>query len=260
MAYYYLQVSGEGTTFDIDTEAIQITFPGVSRAFSKSDLFSDGSAIFGSGAFQTGKIIFTKKFKKSGTGTAWNSLRTAVMRYLGLPKWKILYFYLVESTGIVTMRVRVWPISRGDEQYSSLVISNEMSFAFQMEKAYFEEVTETSTTKVLTTSAPGVYETLTVTNNGIINTPPVIKFTPSVACSLFQVELATDYGFRLESSFLAGVEITYDCRTGMATVGGLTVNGILTAGSVFTLEPGTNTLYIYAAAGAFEVEHYERFI
>jgi len=136
-------------------------------------------------------------------------------------------------------------------------MTDDITFSFQMETAYFQNIDDTSSTL---SPASTAMETLSVTNSGILSTPPIITFTPSVAFTLLQVEIASGYGFRLESSFNAGQEIIFDCQTGIVTIQGEEVTGIQTGGSSFSLPSGTSTLNIYACQGALEVSWFERFI
>jgi hypothetical protein len=257
MAYYYFQIDGESTTFDIDTEAINFQLPDVERNIEKVDLFTDGSFIKGNSNFLSGEITFSKKITQSENDyTTWGALRNAVMRWLSLPKYKVLYFYIVDTLG-ASYRQRVYPISKGGESYTSIRISDECSFTFQMEKGYFEKFATTSRVKTLTTTT---LELMSVNNAGALRVSPLFTFIPTANFNLFQIELAEGYGFRLETSFYIDDEITYDCATGIATINSSEITGILSYGSIFDLEPGNNTLYIYATTGALTVSYNERYI
>jgi hypothetical protein len=87
-----------------------------------------------------------------------------------------------------------------------------------------------------------------------------MRFIPTAAFLLFQVELESGYGFRLETNFVAGQEIVFDCATGDITIAGLPAYGIQTAGSIFNLDSGVNVLSVKAAAGTLGIYWRERFI
>lgn len=256
---YYLQIEGESATFDIDTEAISVTLPGVERTYEQKELFRDGCYIDGFGQFKPGKISFTKKFRANGGGTAWNSLRMAVMRWIGMPKYKKLYFYLRNSDETKTLRARVYPSSRGEEAYSSLNLSDDISFDFLMENAYFEDTENTYKNTMLSSA----YQEFEFSQDGILSVPPLIEFTPKQEFWVFQVEIAEAYGFRLESNFKADIKIQFDCATGKSWIDDKEVSGIQTGGSVFNLPSGTNKMLIWACPcneNKFSVIYKERYI
>lgn len=255
--YFYFQVEGQSTVYPIDTNAIQVSLPPLSRAYSAKNLFSDGAVIVGTGSMIPGEIQFTKKNKKTGSyTTAWNSLRYLTMQWLGVAKTSVLYFYILDANGTL-MRQRVWPISRSSESYSSIALSDEITFSFQMEKAYFYNVSTSTTTYTVTSSQMEIF---TVTNNGMLPVAPLIQFVPTGACISLQVQLAAgNYGFTLVGSWAAGTILTFDCATGTVTVNGAIATGLQSAGSIFQLIPGANVLYITAVAGAAQVSFNERY-
>jgi phage-related protein len=127
-----------------------------------------------------------------------------------------------------------------------------------MVDGYFENTTASTTSRTLTTDT---LEVMSVDNDGVLTAPPIITLTLTATCDLFQVEIGDGYGFRLEyTTWQIGDVLTYNCGTGVFTVNGNIETGLLTAGSVFELSPGTNTLYIYGAAGTLTVSINERFI
>jgi len=260
MAYYYFKIDGEAQTLDIDTEAISINFPSPARSWEKIDLANNSAYIRGDGSFITSEISFMKKFTQNASTTAttaWNSFRAAIMRWLSVSRYKTLYFYIVSGDGD-TLRARVVPSKSSGESYRSLNISSEITMTFIMVDGFFEKVTATTTTKTLISST---LETQVVNNLGVISTPPIFTLTLTATCDLFQVQLGEDYGFRLEfSTWSSGNVISYNCRNGVLTVNGNIETGLLTAGSVFNLEPGNNTLYIYAAQGSLDISINERYL
>lgn len=256
MSYFYFQVDGEVDQLILDTNAIEMNLPGISRNYEKIELFNNTAYITGSGNFKSSELTFTARYRKGTYNTAWNDLRYAITRWIGITKRKALYFYIVDSNGD-TFRTRVYPQSYGTESYRTINISNDISFSFFMKDGYYEKVTASSTTTTLTGTT---VETLNVTNNGLLPVPPLIEFTPSATATQLQVTTNEGYGFKIEGSWSSGTIIQYDCKTSNVYINGNITAGLQTAGSVFTLEPGTSTLYIYAQAGDFEVSINERYI
>lgn len=260
MAYYYFKVDGEASTLDIDTEAIEVILPAPSRSYEKVDLANNTAYIRGDGSFIASTISFVKRFTKKSSESsthAWNSLRAAVMRWLSVSRYKTLYFYIVDGDGN-TLRARVVPSGASGESYRSLNASSEITMNFLMVDGFFERTTASTTSKLLISST---LETQVVTNNGVIAAPPILTLTLTDICDLFQVQLGEDYGFRLEyTTWASGDVISYNCKNGVLTVNGNIETGLLTNGSIFNLEPGDNTLYIYGAPGTLDISINERYL
>lgn len=257
MSYYYFQISGEAGTLDIDTEAIEIIMPAAVRDYEKIQLARDSAYIKGRGNFIPDQIQLVKKFTKGSSNTAFNSLRAAVLQWMAVPRYKTLYFYIVTGDGD-TLRTRVVPYSTSGESYSTLNISSQTTLTFWMIDGYFENTTATTTSKTLTTDS---LEVMSVVNDGVLSAPGIYTLTLTATCDLFQVEIGDGYGFTLEkTSWSSGDVLSYNCADGVFTVNGNTETGYLTDGSIFSLSPGTNTLYIYGAAGELEVSINERYI
>lgn len=264
MAYYYLSSTGL-SNFELDTNVVNLSFSGIERNYEAVKLFSDGSLIKGNGSIGARTINISQKFKKVYTisgiryddNTTWNDYRYQLMTYMGLAKYQIVYFNIVDSNGN-TLRQRVYPLNSGDESYSSINISSDVSFAFQMEKAYFYNVTASSNTYTLTSSDQ---ELFSVVNNGVIPVAPMFTYTPTGAETSIQIQLFYgNYGFTLASTFNAGEPVTFDCGTGEITQNGNVVTGIQTEGSIFLIPPGTVQLYITAGAGTLLTTYNERYI
>lgn len=260
MAYYYLKADGSADTLDIDTHFTNIIFPNPSRSWEKVNLSNNQAYYKGDGSFIADQITLVKKFsirESSGSATAWSAFRAEVMRWLAISRYKTLYIYVVTGDG-KTLRARIVPAGASGESYQNLSLSSEVSITFNMVDGFFENTTATTTTKVLTTDS---LETQVVTNNGVIAAPPIITLTLTAGCDLFQVQLGEDYGFRLEyTSWVSGDVVSYNCKTGVLTVNGNIETGHLTSGSIFDLEPGDNTLYIYGAAGTLDISINERYL
>jgi len=256
MSYYYFQIDGESDQLVLDTTAIDMTLPDISRAFEKIELFNNSAYITGDGNFRSGELSFTARYRKGTDNTAWNTLRYAVARWIGLPRTKSLYFYIVDSDG-TTFRTRVYPAGYNGESYRTLGISGDVTFRFIMRDGYYEKQTATTTSQTLTTDT---LELMTVTNSGLLPAPPLIEYVPSTTATQLQVSIAEGYGFQLTGSWSSGTVLQYDCKTGKAYVDGNETTGLLASGSIFTLAPGSNTLYIYADEGEIEVSINERYI
>lgn len=254
--YFYFQVDGESDQLILDTTAIDLNLPGITRNYEKKELFNNSAYISGDGNFQSGQLTFSAKYRKGTYSVAWNALRYAVAKWAGLPKSKSLYFYIVDATGDI-YKTRVYPTGTNGESYSTLGISSNVSFTFIMRDGYYERQTATTETKTLISST---LEIMTITNDGLLAVPPLIELTPTDTTTQLQVQLAEGYGFKIEGSWSSGTVIQFDCKTGKVFIDGNETTGLQSAGSVFSLAPGSNTLYIYGQAGNFEVSFNERFI
>lgn len=256
--HYYLQVDGSASILDIDNNFMEVIFPKASRIWEKIELANNQAHYRGEGSFSPDQISIIRKFKKNDSTTAttaWNSFRATIMRWISVSRFKTLYFYIVDGDG-VTLRARVIPSGTSGESYSSLIVSSPVTMSFLMVDGFFEKTTATTTTKTLTTST---IETQVVTNSGALPAPPTFTLTLSAVCDLFQVQLGEDYGFRLEySTWQPGDVISYNCRNGQLTVNGNIETGLLVSGSIFDIEPGDNTLYIYGAPGVLDISINER--
>jgi len=256
MSYFYLQIDGEADQLVIDTNARTLSLPGQSRQFSLIPMFHDGGIISGMGSFIPGIISFSVVYKKGTGSIAFNSARYALTKWLGVPKFKTLYFYIVDNDGNI-LRQRCYPVGSGNENYSTFGISDTIEFRFQLEKPYFENTTASTTNYTATSNG---IEPFTIINNGQLETPPLFTFTPTGALASLTIQLTEGYGFELTSSFGAGEPITYDCKDSSITVNGEIVTGIQTDGSTFNMPPGTNVLYITAGAGALVTSINERYL
>lgn len=258
--HYYLQADGSSDTLDIDTTFLNVIFPNPSRSWEKVELANNRAWYKGDGSFIPDQISVVGRFRKNMSTTAltaWNTYRAEIMRWLAVSRYKKLYFYIVSGDG-VTLRAEVIPSGANGESYKSLYVSTDVTLVFYMVDGFFERTTATTTQKILTTTT---LETQVVTNNGVISSPPILTLTLTSSCSLFQVQLGEDYGFRLEyTSWISGDVISYNCKNGALTVNGNIETGLLTSGSIFDLEPGDNTLYIYGAAGTLDISINERYL
>jgi hypothetical protein len=263
-SYYYLSSPGL-SNFEIDNNAISVTFPSIDRNYTVVNLFSDGAIITGNGAMIAGQIVFSMKFKKfyytgttkTSTTTTWNTFRYNIMTYMALAKNQAIYFNIIDSNG-VKLQQRVYPFTRGSENYGTISISDEVNFTLQMEKAYFYNTTSYSSTYTVTSTQQ---EPFSVLNSGCLPAAPLFTFTPSQGLSSFSVLLYYgNYGFTLSSTFLTGQAITFNCANAQTTVNGVIVTGIQSAGSIFLIPPGTVTMYVAGCPGTLTTAFNERYI
>jgi len=263
MAKFLIKNETTSETLNLDTNVVSIDISGISRNYELVNLFADGADVRGFGFLDSRTFSFRKKHRiESGTasGTAWNDTRDTINKWIATPESNELNLYVENTDGTETYKTRIWPISSGNETWDNLKITNQIDYTFALVTGVFENDTATQETDTISDTGLHVMN-FTVTGNREV--PPIIKFTPSADFTLFQVQLNSDYGFRLESNFNSGDQIVYNCSTGVVTVAGLEVPNIQTAGSVFTLTPGSVTLNIYAtscAADAFIVEYNERIV
>ena len=257
MPYYWLKDENTSNTYTLDTSVIEIDIPAMSRSFTSMPTFSDGSILTGTGSMLPGLITLVKRFNKGTNPTAWNTLMYAFKTWIGQPKANKLWFYI--SDGSITLRAQVYPVTKSAETMTTFATTGPVSFGLQMITGYFQNVVTATTTATIT--GP-MAQTMNITNNGELRTPPVIVITNTAAFYLFQVQTSTNYGFRLEGTFAAGSTLSFDCSTGNFTLNGAVVQGYQTGGSIFLLNPGVNALTVYAtatAAGGFSVSWNERY-
>lgn len=263
---YYLSSSGvsDYVLNDANNKIVNIEFPSIDRAYTVVDLFSDGAIITGNGAIKAGQITFSQRFfqdyyidgVKYNATTTWNNFRYAIMTFIGLAKYQPIYFNILDSNGS-SLRQRIYPVSKGSESYSMLGISEEVSFSFQMEKAYFYNTVANSSTYSVISSAQEIFS---VTNNGVLPVAPMFTYTPTDTVTSIQIQLYYgNYGFKLAATFTAGQPVTFDCATGITTQNGNVVTGIQSDGSIFNIPPGTVQLYITAGAGTLLTSFNERY-
>lgn len=255
MATLWLAVEGEGTTYSIDDNIVSVAITARQRGYEQINQFRNGAYISGAGQFAPGSLILERNYKKSGSGNVWNSLRNALLYYLTIPFYKKLYIYRVDSSGVET-RARIVPASIGGEKYTSYAISEMNSFEFYFMDAYWQRTSATSQAQTLTSTT---LEIVTVNNVGTYDVYPQIQMVPTSTMSTFQIQLAEGYGFTLTQSVTSGQTLIYNCADSTITLNGNAITGIQTAGSTFSLAPGSNTLYVYAQAGTLTISYNERY-
>ena len=255
MSYYYFQDGITSAQYVLDSNAASVTMPDVTRLWNVANTYSDGAAITGPGSYEAGVISMTLYFKQGLSQAAFNANRFAVTAWIGQPKTNPLYFYV--NTGTMVVGGQVYPVSKSGESYTNFRTSSEVTLTWQMVKGYFQRTTPSSVTQAITSTAMAA---VSLTNSGVIRTTAVISFVPISTCTLIQVQSSTNYGFRLQGTFSSGHTYSMDCSTGIVTDNGVINNGILTSGSLFYLDPGANTLSVWAGPGTLTANWYERYI
>jgi len=200
-------------------------------------------------------------FSNTTGNTTWNSTRNDFFEWINTANWDNLWFYIKHNDGTTITRTRCYPSPSSSEKYNYIKVSEAMTFEFLCPKPYFTNTTASTGTKAIADSSE---HSQAITNNGNLETSIQCKFTPTGTETLFQVELADDYGFRLEKyNFAAAEQIVYDTADGSMTINSLSVNAsqYLTAGTIFNLPIGASTLYITCSgAGTFAWSFSERYI
>jgi hypothetical protein len=258
--YYYL--SDLSTTYVFDTNAWSIDL-GMPKRNWKIDKNAGchGGILRGMGYYEDRTIKIEMKFRGSGA-TTFDSIRNTFLTWINKAHWQTLYFYVVFADGTTTTRAQCFPSPSGGEKYKYIKISESMSYLFNCPDPFFYNVTPNTTGSPLAITS-ATEQTQAVTNAGNIDCPIKCKFTPTGNETFFQVKIAEDYGFRLEGSFLAGVQIIYDTADGSMTIGGTEVQAsqYLADGTEFNILPGANSLYILCSgAGSFAWEFSERYV
>jgi len=252
----WLVIEGDATTYSIDDNIISVNFSEKIRNFEQIQQFRNGSHVFGMGNMSAGSVSFTIKHRKIGTGNIWNATRSAMMYFMTQPNYKKMYLYRVDSSGIET-RARVFPSIAGSENLTSYIVSDETTYTFLFQDAYFEATIGTTNSFALSGSS---MEIKSIINTGDLATYPIIQFTPDGNFTDFYIQLAVGYGFQLTSAFLANDIISYDTKDSSIAINGQSTTGLQSGGSTFPLESGNNTLYVTAAEGVLDITYYGRYL
>lgn len=258
MAYYYLY---DGTsTYELDEKVWKLDL-GMPKRNWKIDKNAGGHGgiLRGQGFYEDRTISIELRFRGTGA-TAIDSVRNTFLIWINKAHWQSLYFYIKHANGTTITRTQCFPSPNGGESYKTLRASDALEFSFYCPNPFFSNVSADTGTLAITS---GTEQTQSVTNDGNIDCPIKCKFTPTSAETFFQVKLAEDYGFTLTGNFQSGVQLVYDTANGSLTIGGVdvSVSQYLTAGSVFNILSGANTLYITCSgAGTFAWEFAERYV
>lgn len=262
MANYYWLKEGSNTLI-LDTTALKLDLGITNRKLAITEYAGrDGGSVRGFGGLKPKPIKFSRRDTRNSTSvTAFNTARLAVQKWITKSVTKDVYFHVVNSTDSVEYRTLVSPKQASGDNYSRHIGATDIrTFTLTSLWGYYEAVSATATNYTYTTA--NAEENFNISVSGIVDTFPVVKFTPSSNATFIDIKLAETYGFRLDrNNFPASSQVVYDTRDNSLTIGGVTyqTRQFLTAGSGLFLSEGTNTLYIVSdSAGSVSVDHYER--
>jgi hypothetical protein len=241
-------------SFAIDSNAMSVQLPDMTRTYTKNSQYNNRASIFGKGNLEPQTIVCTTKFRSTTGGTAINAFRTTVNKWLSIPIYRDLYFYLFDTTALKLKRIKIYPETKSGENYKYIAYSDDISFSFQCETGYFESLIVTRQSFTVTGSGDQV----TINNSGSMVASPVIRFIPTGFFTALAIQKFIGYGFTLLGSFQASQEITYDCKNENVYINGVQTYGLQTAGSRFDLDPGNNIIYLpNDTAGTLIIEYFE---
>lgn len=261
MAQFWLQ-DQDSNILNLDNSVQMISLGGNSRNYKIVDYAgAPGGAIRGFGNPGPKKFKVSRKEKaESGDITAWNSRRNDYLKFFTLSRYKKLWLYVRDGEDTFTVRTEVIVDKIGDDSYKYYRITdNVKSISLISPKGLFENITASTGSQAIPDATE---QTVTITNNGIWETPAIFSFTPTGAETLFQVKLTDEYAFRIEGSFTAGSIISYNTADNSLTIGGLDANSAqyITGGSVFNVPPGQDDIYVLCSgAGLFAWSYNERY-
>jgi hypothetical protein len=261
MANHFWLQDDDANTLILDSTAQELTLGGNKRAFKIVEfLGAAGGYVRGFGNVSQKKFIVTRTEKiESGDETAFNSRRFDFTKWFSYPRWKNVWFYVLDGESSITMRTKVYAMQIPEDKYKYYHIATNRSFMLISPKGIFENTTADTGSESITSA---VEQAVEVTNDGIWDTPIKLKFTPTANESLFQVRKTDNFSVRLEGAFAAGDKIIYDTADNSLTIDSIEQNPTqyITRGSVFNIDPGTQDLYVTASgAGLFEWEFSERY-
>jgi hypothetical protein len=259
---YYIDGAGSSNTLNLDNELNELTLGGNKRRFQFLDYAGQsGSALRGIGAYSKKQFIVTRtETIESGDASAWNSKRNDFMKYFTVPSYLDTYLYCQDGEQSKTLRTKVFCEQIPDDKYKNFRISDKRAFKLTSPSGVWENTSSTTGSVAITGSTE---QSTSLTNNGILECPMTISFTPTGAETSWRIKIFEGYGIRFGGTFTAGVKYSYNMKTGKLTRGGAEVNAaqFIAAGSPFQLPIGTTTAYIKTSgAGTFEYAYNERYI
>lgn len=258
MAYYYLD--NLSTTYNFDTNVLDIDLGTPKRKYNIEDSAgTHGGIITGLGNYEPRTIKVTKKFSTT-SNTTWDATRTAFMTWINTSVNSTIYFCVKHNDGTTITRTRCYPSPGGSEKFKWIKSNEPWSFEFLCPKPYFENTTaSTGSESVVDTTE----HTFTVNNTGILDVPAIFTFTPTGAETMFQCLIADSFGFRLEGTFTAAKEISFNMANNSLTIDSISqnLNQFLTSGGIFNLAIGSQSIYVRCSGpGTFGYSFYTRFI
>lgn len=263
MAQYWLYLDDDSSaTLDLDDEINELTLGGNKRRFKFLDYAGQsGAAVRGFGSYGKKSFLVTRIDKVEGSDvTAWNSRRNDFMQHFTTPAYKTQYLYCKDGENSLTLRTRVYCEEIPADKYKNYRITDKRTFKVVSPSGVWESTTATTDTLAITGSAE---QQLSITNSGILECPMTINFTPTAAETSWRVKIFEGWGIRFSGTFAAGVQVSYNMKTGKMTIGGAEVNAAIyiAAGSAFQLPSGTTTAYIKCSgAGSFSYSFNARYI
>ena len=264
MANFWLYLADDSSaTLNLDDEVNELTLGGNKRRFKFLDYAGQsGAAVRGFGSYGKKTYLVTRIDKiETGDTTAWNSRRNDFMKHFTTPVYKTQYLYLADGEASITARTQIYTEEIPSDKYKNYRISDKRTFKIISPSGVWENTTATTGSLAITSSTE---QTTTITNNGIIECPMTVEFTPTANETEFRIKIAEGYGIKFGGSFIAGVKISYNMKTGILTIGGSEVNtaSYISAGtSPFQIPVGSTIAYIKTSgAGTFEYSFNERYI
>lgn len=263
MAQYWLYLDdGSSDTLELDEEINELTLGGNKRRFKFLDYAGQsGSAVRGFGSYGKKTFLVTRIDKvESGDITAWNSRRNDFMKFFTVPAYKTIYLYCKDGENSLTLRTRVYTEEIPADKYKNYRISDKRTFKVVSPSGVWESTTASTGSEAIIGSSE---QQVSLTNNGILECPITIEFTPTANETEFRVKIFEGYGIRFSGSFTAGIKISYNMKTGKLTLGGSEVNAAqyIAAGSPFQIPTGSTTAFVKCSgAGTFEYSFNERYI
>lgn len=256
--YYFLD--DETNTLDLDSTFFTVNLGTPRRRYSIIPFGgSNGGYINGTGLYESREIVITTRYTSTNINT-WTSTRNNLFDWINKAKWEEVNFKIKFDDDSTIVKTRVYPSPANAEVYNFIRVSERVSFRFLCEKPYFENVTGTTGSQAIPDNST---QTVNIDNTGKYETSAKFKFTPTGNETLFQVELANNFGFTLGGSFNAGVQVVYDTGNNSLTIGGVAFNALqfLTSGGPFNMPVGAVDYFVTTSGpGSFAYEFNERYV
>jgi hypothetical protein len=246
----------------LDSNIQEINIGGFKRDYKVIEYAgAPGGQIRGFGKVGARKLkVSRREFIANETENSFmNTNRDAFMIWISKVRYKDVWFYIQRPDGKI-IRTLAYPQVAGANMTDYVKYTELIDFTILLPEGLFTNTSSTTETKTIVDSS---VHNLNLTNSGTWEAPGIYKFTPTSTESLFQVDLADQFGFKLEGNFIGGTEIAYNTADNSLTIGGLEVvtSQFLTAGTVFQLPTEAQTLNIITSgAGDFELEYNERYV
>ena len=168
--------------------------------------------------------------------------------------------YCQDGERSLTLRTKIYVDEIPKDKYKYYRISDKRTFKATSPSGVWESTTATTATTAIVGSTE---QQISIANGGILECPMTINFTPTANETEWRVKIFEGYGIKFTGTFLAGVEISYNLKTGKMTFDGAEVapGQYITGGSPFQIPSGSNTIYFKASgAGSFTYSFNERYV